>query len=177
MLLRLPQNYMKLLKYQMKKLYLIFTILIGLSVLSCSSEDENKISQDLIIGKWKPRKFIEVFSDAGEIKQELSDCYQQGEISFYSNSDFSRQYYYDYVNGECVGTNESNRVSGTWKKVGPNQFHISLYYAEENMHDLIGEMDFITFTDSNTMRMIFFEGYEVDGDFLRFVCYEYSRIE
>lgn len=161
----------------MKNLNLILAILIGLSILSCSSDDENKISQDLIIGKWKPRKSVEIFSDAGEIKHELSDCYQQGEISFSSNGDFNRQYYYDDVNGECVGTNESNRVSGTWKKVGDNQFHISLYYAEENMQDFIEDMDFITFTDSNTMRMMFFEGYEVGGDFLRFVCYEYSRIE
>jgi len=162
----------------MKRLNLIFIILIGLSILSCSSEDENKISQDLIIGKWKPRKFIEIFSEAGEINQELSVCQQREEISFYPNADFSRQYFYDYVNGECTGTNENNRVSGTWKKVGPNQFHISPYYfAEETMHDLIGDMDFITFIDSNTMRMMYIKGYEIGGDFLRFFCVEYSRVE
>lgn len=164
----------------MKNLNLILVILIGLSILSCSSDDENKISQDLIIGIWKPVKFVEVFRDAGEIVEESSSCYQQGRISFYSNGEYSHRFFVENSSRECIENNSDNLVGGTWEKKEGYGYEIEPYYFNTQIQEyyyLIEELDQITFTNANSMRMIFFAGYEVNGDFLKYYYQEYSRVE
>ena len=164
----------------MKKLNLLLGILIGLSILSCSSDNENNINQDLLIGIWKPIKFVEVYQDASEVIYESSNCYQQSRISFNSNSSFNQLLFDKNTNGDCVEDNSDNFVSGTWEKISDNKYDIQITFFNENTQQnevFSGDHDEITFPDQNTMIIKFIDGNEINGDVLEYYYDEYLRVE
>jgi len=163
----------------MKKLNLLLTILIGLTILSCSSDEENE-TQDTIIGIWSPIRYVEVYTDAGEVEDEHPTCYQQSRITFLSNGLLDQQLFKENNNGDCLEDNSDNFISGTWKNISQNEYDIQItYFNEETQQNeiFIGEQHEIVFLSVNTMRITFNEGEEFNGDFLEFVYDEYIRVE
>ena len=163
----------------MKKLNLLLGILIGLSILSCSSDDDEN-SQDTLIGIWKPIKFVELYQNAGEVTYEDLGCYEQSRFTFSSNSSFNQQLFEENNNGDCIEDNSDNFISGTWEKISDNQYNIQITLFNEDTQQnetFIGEQDEITFPDQNTMIIKFIDGEEINGDVLEYYYDEYSRVE
>ncbi len=164
----------------MKKLNLLIGLLIGFTILSCSSDDENNINQDILIGIWKPIKFVEIYQDAGEVTNEASNCYQQSRISFSSNNSFNQQLVEKNNSGDCVEDNSDNYISGTWEKISDNKYDIQItFFNEDTQQNEVfnGDQDEITFPDQNTMTIKFIDGDEINGDVLEYYYDEYSRVE
>jgi hypothetical protein len=164
----------------MKKLNLLIVLLIGFTILSCSSDDENNVNQDILIGIWKPTKFVEIYRDAGEVTIEASNCYQQSRLSFLSNSSFNQELIEENNSGDCVEDNNDNFISGTWEKISDNQYDIQITFFNEDtqQNDVFnGDQDEITFPDQNTMIIKFIDGDEFNGDVLEYYYDEYSRVE
>jgi Lipocalin-like domain len=165
----------------MKKLNLLLTIFIGLTILSCSSDnDNNNTEQDILIGIWKPVKFVEVFSNAGEVIYEHSSCYQQSRITFSSDNILNQQLFDENNSGDCFEDNSDNFISGTWEKISETQYNIQItFFNEDTQQNEIfeGEQDEIVFLNENTMRIVFNEGVDFNGDFLEYEYDEYIRVE
>jgi len=111
----------------MKKLNLIFGILITLLVFSTCSKDDNdkelEPSVNLLIGTWKPLKEVYVCSTGSESISEYSLCEQKSRLTFtlHSNPDletdgvFKSLSYYDNDDSDCYSHSED---VGTWSLDG-----------------------------------------------------------
>jgi len=109
----------------MKKLNLIFGILITLLVFSTCSKDDNdkelEPSVNLLIGTWKPLKEVDVCSTGSESISEYSLCEQKSRLIFtsHSNPDLESDGTYKYIifydDTECSSDDEEN---GTWSLDG-----------------------------------------------------------
>ncbi len=133
----------------MKKLNLITLVLLtGLTILSCSSNDdknETKDKQELLIGKWKKIKLATICAPDNEISEEYSVCQQKGTTTFYANGTYLDIPYIEY-NNECISDGET---SGTWQIVNnqlqikrdgnPNAINNTLFEVSENSLKIGGE--------------------------------------
>ncbi|SNQ43353.1 lipocalin-like domain-containing protein [Cellulophaga lytica] len=108
----------------MKKLNLLIGILIfGFTVLSCSSDDDNKTEetskQELLVGKWKKVRIGVVCSSGSETSEEYSACKQNGSITFNADGTYVDIPYVQY-NNDCIIDGQTN---GTWEFVD-NELYI-----------------------------------------------------
>lgn len=164
----------------MKKLNLLLAVLIGLSTLSCSSDDENTMSQDVVIGIWKPIKVVEVYKVANDVTYEASSCYQKSRITFASDGSYNQQIFSENKSGNCAESNSSNFISGTWSKTSDNQytFKIIEYNDKTQQNEIFtGDHDEITFPDQNTMIIKFIDGRVYNGNMMEYYYDEYSRVK
>ncbi|WP_445454772.1 hypothetical protein [Flavobacterium sp. 25HG05S-40] len=107
----------------MKKLNLLFAILIGFLLFSCSSKDDSEFNSDIIIGKWRTIAKYE-----SNIQVELETC----EPHFYTEYKSDKSIISDRILSnefpeECgIVTSE---LGWNWKNLGNNQYRIR--YLEE----------------------------------------------
>jgi hypothetical protein len=107
----------------MKKLNLLFVILIGILMFSCSSNDDSESNSDIIIGKWR---IIEKYES--NIPVELETC----EPHFYTEYKSDKS-----IIGDRIVSDEfpeecgilSTEFGWNWKNLGNNQYRIR--YLEE----------------------------------------------
>jgi hypothetical protein len=162
----------------MKKLNLLLGILIGLTILSCSSDDDDL--KDTIIGTWKPLRFVEVYTNAGETVYEHTICYQQSRMTFSSKGKVNSITFEENNNGECQIDDSDDYTSGTWEKTSNNQYLIKLNFfnLDTQQNEVFeGKYDEIIFPNKNIMRIVFNEGNELNGDFLEYEYDEFVRVE
>jgi hypothetical protein len=101
----------------MKKLILVLS-LIAIAFTSCSKDDDNESSQDLLIGTWT---YSSAFEDGVEIP--LTDCEKQETEVFNANGTFTVTTYDDF-DGPCV---EDGTISGTWVNSGNGNYTITVF--------------------------------------------------
>jgi hypothetical protein len=107
----------------MKKLKLLFAILIGFLIFSCSSNDDSESNSDIIIGKWR---MIEKYES--NIQVELETC----EPHFYTEYKSDKS-----IIGDRILSDEfpeecgivSTELGWNWTNLGNNQYRIR--YLEE----------------------------------------------
>ncbi|WP_027137150.1 lipocalin-like domain-containing protein [Gaetbulibacter saemankumensis] len=120
----------------MKNSIKIVLVLILVIIAGCSSnDDEPKPESNLLIGVWKPIKFVYVCTDLND--EEFSTaCEQTGRLTMRSNGTWTETYFYEY-NNVCEDDGES---SGTWKIVngklivsenGSDDIEITLFEISE----------------------------------------------
>jgi hypothetical protein len=107
----------------MKKLNLLFAILIGFLLVSCSSNDDSESNSDIIIGKWRT---IEKYES--NVQVELETC----EPHFYTEYKSDKS-----ITADRILSNEfpeecgfvSTEFGWNWTNLGNNQYRIR--YMEE----------------------------------------------
>ncbi|MCR8668313.1 lipocalin family protein [Aestuariibaculum sp. M13] len=114
-------------------------MLIFLVAAGCSSSDDNddvKANSSLLVGEWKPLKFVYVCSELEEVENSTA-CEQTGRLTMRTNGTWTETYYYEY-DDVCEYDGES---SGTWKIVndkliitesGFGEIEISLFEVTES---------------------------------------------
>lgn len=123
----------------MKKLILLLSV-IAFAFTSCSKDDNNDTSQDLLIGTWTYSNSLE---DGVEIS--LSDCEKQETWINDADGTFTVTVY-DDIDGPCV---ENGTISGTWENSGNGVYTFTVLGIPITQQ--------ITF-DSNTFFITYFEG-------------------
>lgn len=162
----------------MKKIKFLLIIFISLLTLSCSTEEQTpEIELDPIIGEWQPTRFVEVYTNAGEISYESSICYGQSRLVFQINNSLDQQFY-DDDNGNCI--EDTSFVSGTWQNNSETEYDIRFTYFDDATQEnvvFIAEQDEISFIGTDIMRVIFYDGSVGNGDVLEHYYDEYERVE
>ena len=127
----------------MKKLNLFIGLLIGFMILSCSSDDDNSNSNNLI-GTWKPIKEVDICSTGSEQVSEYSECRQTGRLTFSSNESMTVTVY-EVDLGVCEQIYNAN---GTWTLNG-----------DDLTITIAGETDSPTFFEltNNTLRIGYYD--------------------
>lgn len=100
----------------MKKLVLLFGV-FGLLLSSCSNDDDNSSSQDLLIGSWKLHKIYE-----NDVEVALDPCEKEGTIVVSANGAYSATTFEENLNGGCEPTDVEN---GTWENVGNGNYTLT----------------------------------------------------
>ncbi len=101
----------------MKKLNLFIGLLIGLSILSCSSDkNDSEEVNDPIVGIWKQVRVVDLYNGE-EFISNSDNCAIQNTHTFNSNQTFSFKFY-DNEFSDCHLSLES--ISGNWNKNGSN---------------------------------------------------------
>jgi len=112
--------------------------LIGLVILSCSSEDDNNPNtQDPIVGEWKEVKVVE-FSNGQMYSSTPNDCLKLNRQIFKSDGTYAFKVYDNEFNG-CSLFEES--TSGNWSKMGSNYEVNFMYYSAYRDEELNGNED------------------------------------
>jgi hypothetical protein len=107
----------------MKKLNLLFSILIGVLMFSCSSNDDSESNSDIIIGKWRTIERYE-----SNIQVELETCAPHFYVEYKSDKYIiSDRILSDEFPEECGMV--STELGWNWKNLGNNQYRIR--YLEE----------------------------------------------
>lgn len=101
----------------MKNLILLLSV-FALALTSCSNDDDNSSSQDLLIGTWN---YSRSFEDGVEIT--LSDCEKQETQVFNADGTFSITFYDDF-DGPCV---EDLTFTGTWSNTGNSVYSVTIF--------------------------------------------------
>ena len=101
----------------MKKLILVLS-LVAIAFSSCSKDDNNDPSQDLLIGTWT---YFSAFEDGVEVP--LTDCEKQETQVFNANGTFTMTFYDDF-DGPCV---EDGSISGTWVNSGNGIYTATIF--------------------------------------------------
>ena len=163
----------------MKKLNLLIGFLSIIFILSCSSDD-GVTMQDEIVGIWKPINYVEIYTGAGEVEFESSDCEQQTRLTFNSDGSYEEQNFQEDNDNNCVEYN-TNFISGIWEKIAQNQYAIqyTLFNEETQQNEVYqGDQDEIIFINENIMRIIFDQNEEQqNGDILEYYYSEFQRVE
>ena len=159
----------------MKKLNLILTILIGLSILSCSSDDNDntQTETELIIGIWKPVSELQVVDGVQE-----TDSYTCGEVTsftFLQNGNYTFTSFQQDDNNDCIEQNEYI-ISGTWEKLQANQYKLTTNFENINTSEIQTEIETkeITFSGNNSMTI--FNDFDPSDDFYN-ISVTFERIE
>ena len=126
----------------MKKLRVLFLLILTLSLNNCSDDDASpEINEvDLIIGKWK---LIERTENSTELT--ISGCELENFIEYLSDGKVKDTYYEpDSANiGECI---EFMDNSGNWNKISDSNYNITLDDGDLDYNALI------SFTQNNTIH-------------------------
>ncbi|TCI84512.1 lipocalin family protein [Tenacibaculum sp. M341] len=103
----------------MKKISLILFLVLNSLLVSCSSNDNDEnITQDLLIGKWKRFKNETICSSGSESSEEYSACQQNGTITFKSDGTFVDEPYI-FFNNNCEVDGVYN---GSWEVIDGELF-------------------------------------------------------
>ncbi|MDN3667523.1 hypothetical protein ACFFU1_10050 [Algibacter miyuki] len=101
----------------MKKINVLFTFLIALTILSCSSDDNNNSDNDPIVGVWKPIKEIETYNDNSTIEFEYTACQQRSRFTYNANGTANIvEFVNDEITGDCVQRTDPVLTSANWEK-------------------------------------------------------------
>ena len=99
----------------MKKLNLLFGFLIGLTITSCSSDDNNSDEiNDPIIGVWNEVRTVEIFNGQ-TFTFDSDNCELMNTKTFNSNGTYEF-IFHDDESGNCELSLES--ISGNWSRTG-----------------------------------------------------------
>lgn len=103
----------------MKRFLFILALFIsGSCLITCSSDDDDLVVQDRIIGKWQLTKEY-----LNGMELPLDDCELQMTINFFENGTYTeREYEYDEDEVECTSLPVKN---GTWEFLGNSSYFIS----------------------------------------------------
>lgn len=141
----------------MKKFDCICLMVVMLIAVSCTNDDADHLTQDVIIGTWKPIKEA-VFADDGTPEVfDKTPCEQTSRFIFETNGNFTYTEFEDEEGGGCV-PDESFILDGTWVKLGTGRYEFSFTYF--NSSTQLGESDSqipdkVVFSNANsTMRII-----------------------
>ncbi|MGQ3678728.1 lipocalin-like domain-containing protein [Tenacibaculum discolor] len=121
----------------MKKI--ITLSILAASLLSCSSNENTPLSDDIIIGKWQ---LIRQYGD------DTDDCTKKSTITFENDFDLIINTYLSLTDDECVST---GTTKGNWNKKSEN-----LYTLERQGLSIDTSIRF----EDNNNTLIFLEGGE-----------------
>lgn len=159
----------------MRKLNLLIAILIGLLILSCSSDDNDNIQTEteLIVGIWKPLSELQVVNGVEE-----TDSYACGEVTtftFLQNGDYTFTSFQQDDNNDCIEQNEYI-ISGTWEKLQANEYKLTTSFENINTSEIQTEIETkeITFSGNNSMTI--FNDYDPNDNFYN-ISVTFERIE
>ncbi|WP_282076128.1 lipocalin family protein [Maribacter aquivivus] len=127
---------------------------------------------ELIIGIWKPTKFVDVDQEGTSNTVETYEgCAESNRWTFNENGGFDKEEFRENGNGNCEQDLESSNIeSGTWEKIEGKNFKIFITYKDGGTDTDRPE---ITFPDKNTMRL----SYEGDVPEIDYFYGEYTRVE
>ncbi len=137
----------------MKKIYLIIAVLV-LSF-SCSKDDSPNSSQDLIIGVWKPIKYVKVNFDGTENVYNNNTCEQKSRYTFTQDGKVTFEDFFN-DNGNCTQQTNFIHLEGYWERIseGKYKFTDKYYYNDTKTTETeISLPDEISFPNSNTMHL------------------------
>lgn len=92
----------------MKTIRLLSLALLTLILFSCSSNDNN-LSQNSIVGVWKPIKSVDICPDEQPTSRDYSICQQKYRVIFYENGNWEETEYEDYN-----GCTLDDIINATW---------------------------------------------------------------
>lgn len=99
----------------MKKLNLVLGIFVGITILSCSSNDNNSEEiNDAIVGEWNEVRTVEIFNGQ-TLAFDSDNCALMNTQTFNSNQTYEFMFH-DDESENCELTLES--ISGNWSKTG-----------------------------------------------------------
>lgn len=141
----------------MKKLFNVSlsTLFILLLFVSCSKDDTQNSSQDLIIGVWKPIKYVIVSFNGTEDVYDLNACEQKSRYTFTKDGIVKFE---DFFNDNGICTSQTNfiHLEGYWERIseGKYKFTDKYYYTDTKTTETeISLPDKISFPNSNTMHI------------------------
>lgn len=155
----------------MKKANLFMYALLTLFIVSCSkdSDDNNDVSgDDLIIGVWKPIKYVWTYDGVKE-EYNTNTCEQKSRFTFEANGKIKiLDFYEDEDNGNCIDYS-SFFISGSWVKISDGSYKVTTTYFDEftNQNETDTDIFDISFPNTNTMKIN-----DSDGDYS-----EFSRVQ
>lgn len=158
----------------MKKLLIyVFALLIC----ACSnSDDPNEVTQDPIIGIWKPVREVVVFNDGHEESEAFTVCELKNRITFQGDGRFFMTDYPDSNDPNCEELVGNLYLSGEWVQLSKNQYRIELICYIPNCDQTIVETpDLISFPMNNIMRV--HENDDDPGNGINYYFDEFERIE
>ena len=103
----------------MKRFWLFLALIVSSScLLTCSSDDDEPVVKDKILGKWKLS--MEYLNG---IEIPLSECERQMTIEFFESGTYSeKDFEYDEENDICTGL---PLKTGTWENLGNSNYYLS----------------------------------------------------
>lgn len=143
----------------MKKANLFMYALLTLFIVSCSkdSDDNNDVAgDDLIIGVWKPVKYVWTYNGVEEV-EIVNTCEQKSRLTFESNGKIKTlDFYEDEDNGNCI-EGDYGFVSGSWEKNSDGSYKIITTYFDESTNKNETDTDIlnISFPNANTMKIMY----------------------
>jgi len=161
------------------KLLFLATILI-IGIYSCSNDNESDIiSNDMIVGIWKPSVEIYFMPDGTQISQDFNDCIKTNTFNFKGNGNFISATFDQDSNGNCVETSgHSQIIEARWEKLRDMKYRITTKAKINNQtQTIVLEPDAIIFQDINTMRISYDETQYYQGVKIERIYFEYVRIE
>ncbi len=156
------------------KSILVLTAFILLG--ACSTDAENdrteNIESELIIGTWRPIKFVAVHQDGTSNSVESYEgCGESSRWTFAKSGRFSKEEFKVNGNGSCEQDVEAATIeSGTWALLENDHLSIFISYTDGGTDLYRSE---ITFLDHNTIRL----SYEGDSPEIDYFYGEYTRVE
>ncbi|TSE04438.1 lipocalin-like domain-containing protein [Aquimarina algiphila] len=100
----------------MKNFTLVSIAIFFTLFVSCSSDDDDAGSQDLIIGKWTLSERVQNGSTT-----ELDDCFKTNTVVFLADGTL-KSTFHRIANNSCEFSHEA---VGTWKNLGNNKYSIT----------------------------------------------------
>lgn len=118
----------------MKKAILKIMVLAisSISLISCSSSDEEPINKLELFGVWKYQQRLVDGVD------KLDDCQRKSTSNIKSDGTFESTFYLE-TNGECK---VDDNINGNWERIGDNRFKVvgkdvTIVLINENKYELI----------------------------------------
>jgi hypothetical protein len=166
----------------MKKLNLLLGILIGLTILSCSSDDNNDSNLDPLIGIWKPIKEVETYVDNSTIDFDFSSCHQMSRYTFSENGTLNIvEFANDEITGNCEERTEPILTFGSWEKNSIGEYRlITTYTYTANQQSYTDDdiPDVFEFSNNNnTLKIGYADDEIINGNQLQNYYTEFVRVE
>ncbi|RKN81370.1 lipocalin family protein [Ulvibacterium marinum] len=156
------------------KSILLLTVAILLGACSTDAEKDRmeNTKTELILGTWKPIKFVAVHQDGTANSVETYEgCGESNRWTFTKSGRFSKEEFKANANGSCKQDMESSTMEiGSWALLENDQLSIFIAYTDGGTDLYRSE---ITFLDHNTIRL----SYEGDSPEIDYFYGEYTRVE
>lgn len=147
-------------------------LILGLIICACSSSDDNdEIKQDQIIGVWKTSKEVEVYSNGQEDVYLPSVCELKNRYTFRENGTLYFTNFPESDDPNCEEMVGGLYQSGTWEKIAEYKYRIVLTCMIPNCESITEILDKVTFPNSNTMK-IRYDDSDLDDD----IAYYYTEL-
>lgn len=114
----------------MKNLNLLVVFLIGFTFLSCSSDENNDVNTDPLIGIWKPIKEVYTYVDNSTTVDAYSTCDQMSRFSFQQDGSLKiEEFGIDQRTGICTQRIEPVLTNGSWDKNSNGEYRLITTYT------------------------------------------------